>query len=257
MSANSLFEHAVTCKIIIDRVKELSTLTADVKSSNLYRLHVDGTLWSGPWNTTRSIRETIRKMTAEDIEQNIQNKASDWEFFSESAYQKRQQGIAVNKNEFYVEHTIPCETLKTELVNQCMSTDMSAKDIAVWVLDNHVSCLVSQGEQLGIGNAPNKEYPFKRYPFKVVNAEGQDVSAWSRNDIAVYMKSKYTALRTALKSFNETLVTEVQLTKLESGRPKEILRPAVWYTQSRTQQFNEAYHDFKARYTKDYFNYGS
>lgn len=257
MSAKSLFEHALTCKIIIDRVKELSTLTADIKTSNLYRLHVDGTLWSGPWNTTRSIRETIRKMTAEDIEQNIQNKSSDWVFFSESAYQKKQNKVAVNKKEYYVEHTIPCETLKCELVERCLSTVMSGKDIATWVLDNHVSCLVSQGEQLGIGNAPNKDYPFKRYPFKIVNSQGEDVSDWSRNKIAAYMKNKYQTLRIALKSFNEELTTQVQQVKLESGRPKEILRSAKWYTQSRTQQFNEAYYDFKARYTKDYFNYGS
>lgn len=259
MSARTLYEHAANCKIISDRVKQLKSLVdaRTFSASNLWRLHVDGSLWPGPWNTTRSIREVLRKMTAEDIDQNIQGKGSSWRFYSEQAYRDFNDGVPVDKSNFYVEHTFPCEHLKDSLIEKLLAEDTSVREIAEWVLDHQIVCLLTKGQELGIGKSPNKDFPFQRYPFKVLNEEGLVVSDYSRIQIIDYLQSKYAAVRNTLKDLDERKILEEQLGFLETGRPKEILREAVWYTKSRQQQFEEAYNDFKSNYTRDYYKYGS
>lgn len=259
MSARTLYEHAANCKVISDRVRDLRSLVdpRTFSASNLWRLHVDGSLWPGPWNTTRSIREVLRKMTAEDLDQNIQGKGSSWRFYSQQAFIDRSAGKEVTKSNFYVEHTFPCEHLKDQLIKKLLKEDLNVEEIAKWVLDNQVVCLLVKGQELGIGKFPNYDYPFKRYPFKVVNEEGHDVSAYSRIQIIEYLQSKYVALRQQLSTFKEEEILNQQKEFLESGRPKEILRDASWYAQSRQQQFEEAYHDFKSNYIRDYYKYGN
>jgi hypothetical protein len=259
MTAKTLFEHAANCKIILDRAKEYKQIAGlrSLMASNLWRLHVDGTLWPGPWNTTRSVREIIRKMTAEDLGQNIQSKKSTWHFFSEQAYLNITAGIAVNKTNYYVEHTVPCEHLKNDLAALMMEQELSVKEIAEWVMDHHVACLLVKGQEIGVGKHPNWERPFQRYGYKIVNADGVDVTDWTRNDIIVFAQSKYSDTRQAFDTFSEEQALKDQREFLESGRAKEVLRETVWYRKTRTEQFNEAYSDFKNNYTKDYFNYGN
>jgi len=259
MSINGLLIKGARLKIISTRFHKLISLIGleATKKSNLWRYHVEGKMWSGTVNVHVSFRSLLRHMTAEDIGGNLQKKNKISVLFkSENALNKIKNGINISKSDFYLEHTIPVDDLEDDIANQLLKhSSMNAKDIAIWAIENHVTCLLSKDEEKGLDKLGNKKYPFKRYPFKVFNQDGEDVSAWPRSKITKYIKNKYSNLIEEIKKYDTTGLIERQTTWLESRNDKHKLRSADWYLQSREKQFEQAYSKHEEKYIRNYFNY--
>lgn len=259
MSVDGLLRKGARLKVISTRVHELISLIGieATKKSNLWRYHVEGKFWPGTVNVHVSFRSLLRHMTAEDIGGNIQKGNNISVLFkSKAALDKINAGMNISKNDFYLEHTIPVDELEDYVANLLLSNpNLNIKDIVLCVIENHVSCLVSKGEETGIDKNGNEKYPFKRYPFNVFNQEGEDVSAWPRSKIKKYVKNKYINLIEEIKNYNVDKLVEDETIWLESRKDKHKLRSAEWYLQSREQQFEQAYKKHKKQYIRNYFNY--
>jgi hypothetical protein len=212
-----------------ERVGKVNYLTSPVRLE-----HATGTGFFGVGNTgsTDCIKERFRGVT-----DNLGQRWSCWqriEFVSESCV-----GItdADFKNTHRVEHTREVidlfKTFEEEFIIK--NREFTANDLAIWIIEHQVVCLIEQREQKSQSHYDDAR-PFTKYASSIFY-KGTDISQYTLDQLIELNKQRFEDVISALKTYDFSKLNAKHHKDLIIDKKKHTLPPLDLAVEFHNDQF--------------------
>lgn len=216
-AVQNLSQAYVMLEYMVELAKEIGV---DNYMNSFIRLeHGKGTGFFGVSNSgsTDCIKERFRGFT-DGLGQSYNNLMK-IEFISESCLNFE----TINKSEHRVEHTRDVINLYKSFEKEyiVLGRPFSANEIGLWLIENHIVCLILKHEQKSI-KYYNDNHPFSKYNCKIYY-NGEDISGLHLDEIKEINKLRFINEIQEIKDYNFSGINEINRGKLIGGnRPHTI-----------------------------------